>query len=146
MSEPSIASNALNINTLQGEVKTLKAEIKGQMQVQSTNIKHMKESSERTEKSVDRLAKHVDKLFETCDDHGKSISGMEQRISGHETLCIQRDNAIHIQIDSGFKAIEDKLTTDKNNAKDEDSNKKWRVGLYITIIIAGAGWLIAALR
>ena len=142
-------SNRLKLTQLEGEMSTLKAEIKGQMDVQSNNIEHMKESSQRIEKSVTEMSTkvsgHVNRLFEISDTQGQALGKMSQKLNGHETLCENRDEAIKTQIQSGFTNLETKMATEKSNTKENKEDKKSRTGLYVTIAIAIIGWLWAAL-
>lgn len=136
-------SNLNKITKLEGEMSTLKAEIAGQMQVQSNNIGHMKESSERIEKSVERISEHCTKLFELQDEHGKSIVKLDERQESEALLAIERDKGVQAQITNGFTNLTTSMATEKQNAKDTKSDKKWRIatfltvaGLIVTIIIA----------
>ena len=151
-------SNRLLIEQMKGRMDTFEATIDGQMKVQGQHIKQMNKSAESINKSVEKLSSHCVKLFEKQGEHERDIAATKVKVKANNDLCETNKENLEDKIETGFATITSQVTaaiaakeekdlavsTAEDKAGNKiDSNKKMRYGMYLTIVIAVVGWLLA---
>lgn len=144
MTKATPEQNQLQLEKLRGRMDTFEATVEGQMNLQTNNIENMKESSIRIEDSVKRISSHCTTLYTRQDEAGVKAAALEGVVRGHTKICEERDRTIRTQIETGFTNMTDKIQAEEKHDDKDDANKKWRYSLYLTILIAIAGWLFVA--
>jgi len=169
MTEPTAETNLRRLIELEGEMKTFKATVNGQMELQSQHVAQINKSAESMEKCVDAMATQCVNLTTNQAQHERDIAAIKVKVKSNETLCGTNKENLEDKIQSNTKNMEDKITNGFSNLKTvfetsleakeataaavadvedkaegkADADKKWRYGFYLTFFIAVVGWVIA---
>ncbi len=136
-------SNLNRITALEGDMKALRTALQSEIRIQNMHVQQIKENSIDIKNNVEKLTQHCTDLYSKTDTQNRDLAAVKQKIRGHEDLCAERDKRIAQTIETGFESIKHVRDVEEKAANKEDNNKAWRYGVYITIIIAVVGWVIA---